>query len=106
VTTKISGYKAPNLPAPLAGSGSSGAVAEKASATNAAAPQAAASAADQVTFTGSAQTLQKLGAVLAKAPIVNAAKVASVKQSVKNGTYTVNAGSVADKLLQFDGELK
>ncbi len=106
MTTKISGYKAPDLLAPLAGGAGTGAVADKASATAAAAPQAAASAADQVTFTGSAQTLQKLGAVLAKAPIVNSAKVASVKQSVKNGTYTVNTTSVADKLLQFDGELK
>ncbi len=104
MTTKISGYKAPDVLAPLAGG--STAASDKASATGAAAPQAAASAADQVTFTGSAQTLQKLGAALAKAPVVNSAKVASIKQSVQNGTYTVNAGSVADKLLQFDGELK
>ncbi len=106
MTTKISGYKGSDLLGPLAGSNGPGAVADKASASNAAAPQAAQSAADQVTFTGSAQTLQKLGAVLAKAPIVNATKVASVKQAVQNGTYTVNTGSVADKLLQFDGELK
>ena len=106
MTTKISGYKAPDLLAPLAGSSGSCAAAEKASAANAAATQVTASAADQVTFTGSAQTLQKLGAALAKAPVVNSAKVASVKQSVNNGTYTINTGSVADKLLQFDGELK
>jgi negative regulator of flagellin synthesis FlgM len=50
--------------------------------------------------------LQKLSSVLASTPVVNSVKVASIKQAVQSGSYAVNAGSVADKLLQFDGELK
>jgi flagellar biosynthesis anti-sigma factor FlgM len=43
---------------------------------------------------------------LASTPIVNSAKVASIKQAVGTGSYSVNATSVANKLLQFDSELK
>jgi negative regulator of flagellin synthesis FlgM len=37
--------------------------------------------------------------------VVNAAKVATVKRAVQSGTYQIDAGRVAAKLLQFDGEL-
>ncbi len=62
-------------------------------------------AADQVTLTGSSRTLQKLGEAVAAAPVVNTAKVASVKQAIQNGTYQVDAGKVADKLIQFESGL-
>ena len=66
----------------------------------------ASSTADTVTFTGPALALQKLSEAVAKAPVVNTQKVASVKQSVQNGTYQVDAGRVADKLLEFERGLK
>jgi negative regulator of flagellin synthesis FlgM len=103
--TKISGYNAPEpLTAPKGSSGP-GAVADKspADAPSAAAP--AASTADQVTLTGSARTLQKLGDAIASTPVVNTAKVAAVKQAVQGGTYQVDPGKVADKIIQSERDL-
>lgn len=102
---KISGYNAAEPLAPIQGSSGNAPVAEKAVASAPAPTPQAASTADQVTFTGPALALQKLGAAVANAPVVNSAKVASIKQSVQNGTYTVNPGRVADKILQYDNEL-
>ncbi|MGA2778642.1 MAG: flagellar biosynthesis anti-sigma factor FlgM [Steroidobacteraceae bacterium] len=106
MTNKISGYNSSEALSPVQGSGSSGAVAEKSQPSTPPAAAQAAPAADQVTLTGSARTLQKLGAAVANAPVVDANKVATIKQAVQNGSYSVNAGSVADKLLQYDSELK
>jgi negative regulator of flagellin synthesis FlgM len=50
--------------------------------------------------------LQKLSEAVASAPVVDTQKVAAVKQAVQNGTYQVDAGRVADKLLQFESGLK
>jgi negative regulator of flagellin synthesis FlgM len=50
--------------------------------------------------------LQKIEEAIAKAPAVDTAKVASIKQAVSDGTYQVNTGRIADKLLQFERGLK
>ena len=57
-------------------------------------------------MTDSARSLQKLSEAIAQAPVVNAAKVASIKQAVNGGTYQVDSASVAKKLLQFETGLK
>jgi negative regulator of flagellin synthesis FlgM len=112
VPNRISGYKPTGSPPPVNGSGGKVAVVNKTPGDSASAASAvsagatAAATADQVTFTGSALALQKLGQAVADAPVVNAQKVAAVKQSIQNGTYQVDAGSVADKLLQFENGLK
>ena len=107
VPNTISGYKATEPLAPVKGSNSGVQVIDKAqgetTATTASPTQANA---DTVTFTGPALALQKLNEAIAKAPIVNTQKVASVKQAVQNGTYQVDAGRVADKLLEFERGLK
>ena len=103
---RISGYT-PKAPlASVKGSGSSAPIVDKTQGEAAASSTPAASSADTVTITGSALTLQKLGEAVAKAPVVNTQKVASVKQAVQNGTYEVDSGRVADKLLQFENGLK
>ena len=109
MSNKISGFSTAEPVAPLKGSNSSGAVADKSQGEGSAAAAAAASTSqtgDHVTLTDSARSLQKIEQAVAQAPVVNTAKVAAVKQAVNNGTYKVDAGRVADKILQFESGLK
>jgi negative regulator of flagellin synthesis FlgM len=105
VTDKIRGYNATDATAPVKGS-SSGAPADKNQSAAASAAATAAPTADQVTLTGSARILQKLSDAIAGTPVVNAAKVAAVKQAVQSGSYKVDAGRVAGKLMDFERGLE
>lgn len=106
MSNKITGYKATEPLAPIKGSGGGGPVIDKSQADAASPAAPTAPAADQVTLTGSARTMQKLADAVAGAPVVDSAKVAAVKQSIQNGTYQVNAGRVAAKLLRFEQGMK
>ena len=105
--SKISGYNATQPLAPLKGVTGNSAIADKPSGgeTPAAATPAATST-DHLTLTDSARSLQKIGEAIAKAPVVNTAKVAAVKQAISSGTYQIDAGRVADGLLHFERGLK
>ena len=65
----------------------------------------AAPAADSVTLTDSARALQKLSEAVAAAPVVNGAKVESIKNQLTSNTYKVDSLKVAAKLLLADREL-
>jgi negative regulator of flagellin synthesis FlgM len=104
VSDKISGISTAEPVAPAKGS-SSGVVTEKSQGEGSAAA-AAAQTGDHVTLTDSARSLQKIEEAVAKTPVVNANKVAAVKQAVNSGTYTIDAGRVADKMLQYERGLK
>ena len=103
---KISGYPASEPLAPLKGSNSGGVVADKAQGDSSAAPASTSQTGDHVTLTDSARSLQKLSEAVAQAPVVDAAKVASVKQALNGGTYQIDAARVADKILQSERGLK
>ena len=105
---KISGYKATQPLAPIKGSKGSAPVADQSGSDAAAstASVAASQASDHVTLTDSARSLQKIEEAIAKAPVVDNAKVAAIKQAVSSGTYQIDTGRVADKLLQFERGLK
>jgi negative regulator of flagellin synthesis FlgM len=105
VTDKISAYSTAEPVAPVKGSNSGGVVADK-SQGEASAGATASQTGDTVTLTSSARSLQKIEAAIAKAPVVNASKVAAVKNAVRSGTYQIDAGRVADKLLQFERGLQ
>ena len=104
MTDKISGISTAEPVAKPAGSGGNGVVADK-SQSEGSAP-AASKTGDHVTLTHSARSLQKIEEAVAKTPVVNADKVASVKQAISSGTYKIDAGRVAGKLLQYERGLK
>jgi negative regulator of flagellin synthesis FlgM len=106
VTDKISGFSTAESVAPVKGSNSSAVVADKSQGEGPGTAPAAAQAGDQLTLTDSARSLQKIEEAVAKAPVVNAHKVAAVKQSISSGTYQIDAGRVASKILQFESGLK
>jgi negative regulator of flagellin synthesis FlgM len=108
VPDKISGYKAIQPLAPVKGAKANTAVADKSGGDVSAptAPTAASKGSDQVTLTDSARSLQRIEDAIAKAPVVDTAKVAAIKQAVSSGTYQIDTGRVADKLLQFERGLK
>jgi negative regulator of flagellin synthesis FlgM len=107
VPDKISGYKATQPLAPVKGAKGATPVADQsgsdASATTA---STASQSSDHVTLTDSARSLQKIEEAIAKAPVVDTAKVAAIKQAVSSGSYQIDTGRVADKLLQYERGLK
>jgi negative regulator of flagellin synthesis FlgM len=103
VPSKISGLPTSEPLAPPKGSNTGSVAADKGPA-EAAVPSA--QTGDQVTLTTSARSLQKLSDAIAQTPVVDAAKVASIKQSLSSGTYAIDASRVADKMLQAERGLK
>jgi len=107
VTDKISAYSTSEPIAPIKGSNGNGVVTDKPQhGESSAASASVAHTGDTVTLTNSARSLQKIEETVAKAPVVNAAKVAAVKQAINSGNYQIDAGRIADKLLQFERGLK
>jgi negative regulator of flagellin synthesis FlgM len=104
VSDKIGGISTTEPIAKPAGSGGNGVVADKQS--EGSASGATAQTGDHVTLTDSARSLQKIEEAVAKTPVVNAQKVAAVKQAIGAGTYKIDAGRVAGKLLKFERGLK
>ena len=104
MTDKISGISTAEPIAKPTGSGS-GVVTDKSQGEGSAAP-AAAPAKDHVTLTDSARSLQKIEEAVAKTPVVNADKVAAVRQAISSGTYKIDAHRVAGKILKYESGLK
>jgi negative regulator of flagellin synthesis FlgM len=104
VSDKISGISTAGPVAKPTGS-SSGAVTEKSQGEGSAAA-ATAQTGDHVTLTESARAMQKIEEAVAKTPVVNADKVAAVKQAISSGTYKIDAGRIAGKMLKYESGLK
>ena len=105
MSDKISGISTTEPVAKPTGSGSNAVVTDK-SQGEGSASAAAAQTGDHVTLTNSARSLQKIEEAVAKTPVVNANKVAAVKQSISSGSYTIDAGRIADKMLKYESGLK
>jgi negative regulator of flagellin synthesis FlgM len=105
VTDKISGISIAEPVAKPTGSGSNAVVADKSQGEGSAAASTAQTA-DHVTLTDSARSLQKIEEAVAKTPVVNAAKVAAVKQAINSGTYKIDPAQIAGKLLKYERGLK
>jgi negative regulator of flagellin synthesis FlgM len=105
VTNKISGISTAEPVAKPTGSTSNAVAADK-SLSEGSASAATAQTGDHVTLTDSARTLQRIEEAVAKTPVVNAAKVAAVKQAIGAGTYKIDPGSIAGKLIKYERGLK
>lgn len=105
VTDKISGISTQEPVAKPTGSAGNGVVADKSQGEGSTAA-ATARTGDHVTLTDSARSLQRIEEAVAKTPVVNTQKVAAAKQAISAGTYKVDAGRVAGKLINYERGLK
>ncbi len=58
-----------------------------------------------VKLSNTAQNLNQLEAQIKAAPDVDSDKVSALRAAIADGSYQVNAESVADKLLNFEAQL-
>ena len=105
MTDKISGISTAEPVAPAKGSSSNGVVADKSQGEGSPAA-ATAQTGDHVTLTDSARSMQKIEEAVARTPVVDSVKVAAVKQAIGAGTYKIDAGRIAGKLLKYERGLK
>lgn len=61
-----------------------------------------AKATDTVTVTDEATRLQNMEQALANTPVVNAEKVAELRQAIASGNYQPNIERIADKLIELE----
>jgi negative regulator of flagellin synthesis FlgM len=58
--------------------------------------------ADMVTLTDTAARLRKLESTLSGLPEIDNGRVADVQRAIADGSYEINAGKIADKLLDLE----
>jgi negative regulator of flagellin synthesis FlgM len=75
-------------------------------ASTAVASAAPAAPTDKVSLTGAAVRMQQLTETAGDGPQVDAQRVAALKSAIANGSYKVDAGSVASKLSRFEWEMQ
>ncbi|MBI3345372.1 MAG: flagellar biosynthesis anti-sigma factor FlgM [Gammaproteobacteria bacterium] len=61
---------------------------------------------DTVTLTDTAARLRALGNTLSALPVTDTQRVEGVKKAIEDGDYTVDAGRVAQKMIEFEKLLK
>ena len=54
---------------------------------------------DSVSLSGTAKAMSRLELKIAQDPAIDSAKVDEIKQSINNGSYTVDPRAIADKML-------
>lgn len=58
--------------------------------------------ADSVSLTDTAARLRMLEGTLSASPEVDSARVADIQRAIADGSYQIDAGKIADKLLDFE----
>ncbi len=95
-----------NLPGPPpTGANEGSQIAPNGQHTSAAANTTVAPKGDQVSLTDSAARLRELENEVSQLPVVDAKRVAEVQRSIAVGSYQVNPGEVADKMMAIEKNL-
>ncbi|HEY7773211.1 MAG TPA: flagellar biosynthesis anti-sigma factor FlgM [Marinagarivorans sp.] len=66
---------------------------------NGAAANAPSSASDSVSLSGAGKAMGRLEAKVQDSPDIDMGKVAAIKQSIANGSFSPNPAAIADKML-------
>lgn len=61
---------------------------------------------DTVSLTDTAARLRELENSLAKMPVVDSQRVESLQKAIANGSYEMDSGRVAEKMLRFEQDLQ
>lgn len=61
---------------------------------------------DTVSLTDTAARLRELENSLAKMPVVDSQRVETIQQAIADGSYEVDSGRVAEKMLRFERDLQ
>lgn len=103
MNTTISNNGLPKLPQPPSGQGSSAAQ-SSAGPTSSDATAGSTGATDRVQLTDSARALQE-AARTNDGATMDTKKVDQIRQALANGTYKVDAGRIADRMMALDNQL-
>jgi negative regulator of flagellin synthesis FlgM len=63
------------------------------------------SSADRVDITPSGLLLSKLEEIVQAAPVVDAERVAALKEAIASGTYEIDDRRIAERLLEFERDV-
>ena len=91
---------------PVSGGSSRGVERVQRSASVANATKPTAGAVESVHITSSARQLLALQQAIRDIPDVDAGRVDALRQAIEQNQYTVDAGKIADRLLQLEGDLR
>lgn len=61
---------------------------------------------DKVTFTGDAAKMAQLDDAIQSTTGVDSNRVAEIKKAISDGTFKVDSGQIADKLISMERDLK
>lgn len=67
--------------------------------------QATSSASDKVTFTSTALHLQELEKLVASQPVIDTQRVNEIRNSIENGSFSINPERIADKMISLETAL-
>ncbi|CAI3807746.1 hypothetical protein GLGCALEP_04817 [Pseudomonas sp. MM221] len=94
----------PSVTGGVRGNTASGSAEKPAVSQDAASGASASTSGEAVHLSQEAQQLQKISDKLRDEPVVNSARVAQLKQAIADGSYQVDAGKIASKLLDFEAQ--